>query len=189
MLRIAAIFSGVVMAFSQMSFAEYIVSFSQVGPNVVAIGSGSIDTAGTSYFGVFGTTLGLNASSAFVAPGTDQGNESLYTTQLSGPTEIGPGGYTFTSAATGDPTVINGSSNYLCVPSGYVSGSPLSGTMTFDNTTISGLGLTPGTYTWTWGAGSTADSFVVTVPSVPEPASLSLMALGAAALLPRRRAV
>jgi hypothetical protein len=43
---------------------------------------------------------------------------------------------------------------------------------------ISGLGLTPGTYTWTWGSGATADSLEVNIPSdpsaVPAPSSLTL---------------
>jgi hypothetical protein len=128
-----------------------------------------------------------NASAAFVAPGTDQGDESLCSVGLNGPFEIGPGPYTNSDAATGEPTVLNGSANYICVPSGYLSGTALAGTTTWDNTTITGLGLTPGTYTWTWGTGPAADSFVVNVAAVPEPASLSLAAIAAATLLRRSR--
>jgi len=36
---------------------------------------------------------------------------------------------------------------------GYVSGSPLKDTMTFDNATFSSLTVTPGVYVWNWGAG------------------------------------
>jgi hypothetical protein len=34
-----------------------------------------------------------------------------------------------------------------------MSGSPLSDTSTYDNATFASLGVTPGTYEWTWGAG------------------------------------
>ena len=40
---------------------------------------------------------------------------------------------------------------------------PLSGTATWDNTTISGLTLIPGSYTWSWGSGPSLDSFTVNI--------------------------
>ena len=49
----------------------------------------------------------------------------------------------------------------LLVPQGYVSGNPLSGSATFDNATFASLGITPGTYTWTWGTG--VDSFTLQI--------------------------
>lgn len=68
----------------------------------------------------------------------------------------------------------------IFVPSGYVSGSVLSDTSTWNGTTIAGLGLTPGTYTYDWGTGPTADSFTLQIgplATVPEPASFYLLAL------------
>jgi hypothetical protein len=59
-------------------------------------------------------------------------------------------------------------------------------TATWDNTTISGLGLTPGTYEWTWGsvANGNADDLKVVIPaSIPEPASLTLLGLGAVGMM------
>jgi hypothetical protein len=55
---------------------------------------------------------------------------------------------------------------------GYVSGHALADTMTFDNTTFTGLGVTPGTYEWTWGSGLTADSFTLQIGPVAVPAPL-----------------
>jgi hypothetical protein len=58
--------------------------------------------------------------------------------------------------------------NDLFVPEGYVSGTALSDTATYDSQTFSSLGVTPGTYKWTWGSAATADSFTLDVV-VPAP--------------------
>jgi len=67
---------------------------------------------------------------------------------------------------------------------GYVSGNPLSDTSTYNNATFASLGVTPGTYVWTWGTGTHADSFTLQIgpAAVPEPASLTVLALGLAGL-------
>jgi hypothetical protein len=106
---------------------------------------------------------------------------------FTGPGSFGPG--------TGAPNPDNGSAAlvgidgevpFLEVPSGYVSGNPLSDNATYDNQTFSSLGLTPGTYDFTWGTGAHADSFTVQIgpatTATPEPASLTLLGSGAAGL-------
>ena len=62
----------------------------------------------------------------------------------------------------------------------YVSGTPISSTSEYDNTTIQGLGLNPGTYTYTWGTGG-SDPFL-TVHIVPEPSSAIEAVVGAVGL-------
>ena len=46
----------------------------------------------------------------------------------------------------------------VLISENYVVGSRLDATMTFPATTLVGLGLTVGTYTWTWGSGENGDS-------------------------------
>jgi hypothetical protein len=68
-----------------------------------------------------------------------------------------------------------------------MSNTPLSGTATFLNTTLSDLGLLPGTYKYTWspavepGALVQDGNLTVNV-TAPEPATWAMMALGFAAL-------
>jgi hypothetical protein len=74
----------------------------------------------------------------------------------------------------------------LRIASGYVSDSALStSTDTFLIATFASLGLTPGTYQWTWGTGAD-QSFTIqivgTISSVPLPGALPLLATGLGAL-------
>ena len=61
---------------------------------------------------------------------------------------------------------ISGLKGILVVPVGYVSGNPLLNTMTFNNATLASLGVTPGTYVWTWGTGLPNQNFTLQIGSV-----------------------
>ena len=92
-------------------------------------------------------------------------NSRLYTgSTFNSPANFGTGGQTIGSG-TGDffGVTLAVSNNQLFVPSGYTSGSFISGTTTFNSTTLATLGATPGTYTWSWGAGVTASSIILQV--------------------------
>ena len=78
------------------------------------------------------------------------------------------------------------SGGFLVVPLGYVSGAPLLDTSTYNNSTFASLGITPGTYTWTWGSGVDADSFIINAGptgSVPDSGRSLLLLLMAVGLL------
>ena len=73
------------------------------------------------------------------------------------------------------------------MPQGYVSGGALSDSMTFNNATFASLGVTPGTYVWTWGTGANQNFTLQIGPAgVPDAGStlslLSFALLGVAVL-------
>ncbi len=164
--------------------AAVIMTLEQVVGNVVATGSGTVDLAGLSFeFSGSGLTPYIHPSSSGLLEGAG-GNYGLYGA-ISGPASFGSGSTTPASSGTGDGLGLVG--DVIDVPQGYVSGTPLSGTATWDSTTLAALGVTPGTYTYTWGTGANADSLTlyagVPAPtSVPEPAPALVLTLGAAAL-------
>ncbi len=157
------------------AWADYIVTLSQVGSNVVATGSGTINLTDLSFFGTGGADAGILPSDGEIVTGPTSGSTVDVYTGFTGPTNFGSGGITVASSGSGDTVGITSSGGLLGVPLGYVSGNPLSDTSTYDNQTLASLGVTPGTYTWTWGSGANADSFTLTV--APEPSTLLLLAL------------
>lgn len=161
--------------------ASYLVTVEQVGSNVVASGSGTIDLTGLTFDGGFASgPAALDPSIGYIntGPTTSVGLDAY--TGFTGPTSFGSGGFTGASSGTGDSVEIIGSSGtygvpLLWVPSGYVSGSALSDNSTYDSATFSSLGLTPGTYEWTWGIGAN-QNFTLQIEATPEPSSLLLFA-------------
>jgi len=141
--------------------AGYIVTLQQVGPNVVATGSGAIDLTGLALAShiAFASGIipapGISSLGAFIQTGID--NVSFfddYSGSFSGPTSFGPNSFeTVASSNSGDIVGFGRGFGFLFLPPGYVSGAALSNSSTFDSTNFTMLGVTPGTYEWTWGTG------------------------------------
>ena len=72
---------------------------------------------------------------------------------FTGPTNFGSGDLILADSGSGGLTAIDGTDDQLSVPSGYVSGDPLSDSSTYPGQTFLSLGVTPGTYEWSWGTG------------------------------------
>jgi hypothetical protein len=168
--------------------ASVIIDISQVGDNVVATGSGTINTAGLTLLSTAGAATAGSMYPSFgnvtLGPaGTEPGND-LYSGS-SGPANFGSGGNSVATSGTGD--IVFAENGIVGVPQDYTSGSALSGNDTWDSTTISGLGLTPGTYTYTWGSGGNADSLTVNIQSpAPEPGTVCLLSFGVLGLVLNR---
>jgi hypothetical protein len=134
----------------------FTVTIQEVGSDVVWSGSGSLDLSNLSFETTQDIGAGFNATGAIWALGpTAQTSCDAYGGAAFSifPTTFGTGGAP-ANAGSGDILSIldNGiGGRTLLVPLNYVSGSPLSGTTTYENTTISGLNLISGTYTYSWG--------------------------------------
>jgi hypothetical protein len=160
----------------------FVVTIEQVGPNVVATGSGEFDVTGLISAG--GVSDGGEIFPAHPSIFLSSGTLTIYSSSGSGPANFGPGGTSSDSSESGSgltfaffPSVDLLS---LGLPPGYTSGTALSDQDIFDNTTLAMLGITPGTYVWTWGGTTEADqSFTIdVVSSTPLPAALPLFATG-----------
>ena len=169
-------------AFAPPAEAAYIVNFVEVGGDVVATGSGSLDLADL-------TLNSISSASGYVKGSWGiavSGGPSLMKdwTGFSGPSgTFGPGAGFGSSTDSGDLVGIALVYGEMWVKYSYVSGASLSSSSTWTGATLGSLGLTTGSYTWTWGSGEHADSYTLNIgETVPEPTSLALLGLAAAGL-------
>ena len=148
----------------------YTVTLEQVGSNVVAIGSGAINLTGLPINPITVSTSSiLDARRGDITTGpTDILVVDVYAAVLTGPPNFGSGSEFFPDAGSGDLVGISIDQGLLFVPQGYVSNAALSDSMTFNNATFASLGVTPGTYVWTWGAGAD-QNFTIVIPGAGVP--------------------
>lgn len=162
----------------------YVVTLVQQGSNVVVTGSGAIDLTGLTFDGAY-SYIGSEFGPAYgsVLTGTQVPYIDGYTGS-SGPTNFGSGGFASPISTSGDGVGIIGNPAYygftvLWVPQGYVSETALTSDATLANASFASLGVTPGTYTWTWGTGADQSFTLTTMTAVPEPAALGMFGFGA----------
>ena len=184
----ALVFAG---ACATSAYGQYTLTFNiqEVGIDVVVSASGAVNL---SNWGSLGSSY--SHSSGFLNPSTGLavvGAGQLWyypEPSLGSPNPImGPGSLSASTSFTGDVVgvAVNISGNSeLYIKQNYVSGSALSGTATFANTTLSSLGYSPtsATYTYTIGSGATQDTVIFNIGSVtPVPeASGSVAGIGLA---------
>ena len=142
---------------------DFNVTISQVGPDVVWSGSGSFNLTALTSAGPSNTGGGYNSGQAVWAIGPGAPVDT-YIGTITYPLTFGTSAVPVTSASGSTFGILpGGSGRSLYVPSGYVSNTNISGTATYINTTIASAGLTPGTYTWSWGSGANASTLVMTI--------------------------
>jgi hypothetical protein len=189
--RALCIAAGIIILAVPAARAAYVININEVGPDVIGTGSGSIDIKDLTYV----TSAELNGS---IAPSLARvliGNTAFVNAyvSISGPSSFGSEfGLGAETSEDSGPIVGITSGNELFVEegnyAGYISAESLgTSTATWSNSSFSSLGLTPGSYVYTWGTGPDADSFTVNIGPTPEPTSLSLFALTSLALLRRRQ--
>jgi hypothetical protein len=176
---------------SSAAQAGYVVDLTEQGANVVATGSGAIDLTGLTF--LFGAgdpgDIAPQGAQIFTGP-TVNFNSDRYYTGFTGPASFGSGNgqMSFANSGSGDIVGVGaidilptGGVQILAVPLNYVSGSPLSDTSIYLNESFFSLGVTPGTYEWTWGDGANQNFTLVignAVSAVPEPSTWAMMILG-----------
>ena len=175
--------------------AAYTVTIQSSMAGVTATGAGSIDYDALPIFleDQLGSSL-VSASGGAIIVGPTTDTDDTFYSGITGPVDFGPGDEFLADrgdgALVGLGTFNQTSGGVVAVPLGYVSGASLgTSTATWTGATITSLGLTPGDYVWTWGSGSTADSFTIDIvsggggiPAAPEPGAWTMMLLGLAGL-------
>jgi hypothetical protein len=184
-LGVATLIGGGVSA--PIAQAAYTVTLLQEGSNVVATGSGTFDLAALPVVnpGPISFAAVMQPDIGFILTGPASAAPLRVNGFATGPTNFGSGGgQILASSGSGDLVGITGNIGTLALPESYVSGAALSDTSTYDNQTFASLGATPGTYVWHWGSGADADSFTLQIgaAAVPEPGSLTVLAMGLAGL-------
>ena len=124
-----------------------------------------------------GIQTGLNGASLDIYSG------------FTGPTSFGSAGFSQANTSSGDIVSIFIFFQELVVPQGYVSGAALSDSMTFNNATFASLGVTTGTYVWSWGDGANQRfTLIIGRAGVPDGGStVSLLGFGLLCLAALRR--
>ena len=149
---------AVTSLFSVQPAQAFTITLEQIGSNVVATGTGAINLTGLTLSGPGAGGLPLvQANNGIIQIGAANHPISDAYSGFTGPTNFGVGTQFLANIGSGDFVALiqgiafGGVGDVLFVPHGYVSGAPLSDSMTFNNATFASLGVTPGTYVWTWG--------------------------------------
>jgi len=151
---------------SQSGFS---ITVTNNGSNVLMIGTGSVNLTDLSLVATNQGPVsmgGIGINSATFISGANGQNYDEYSGFLTVPSNFGSGSGLPPSSVSGSlfGIIYQGAPpHHLMVPTGYTSGTQITTSQTFNNTSIASLGLTVGTYTYTWGTGPNADSVTVVI--------------------------
>ena len=192
-IRCSLVFTVTASLSSVRPAEAYIVTLQQMGSDVVANGTGAINLTGlgslggTFQFGVF-----VAPRFGFIVTGPDGASGAIYI-GFTGPSQFGPGLSTIASSGSGDIVGIDAQALSFIVPSGYISGTPLTDSATYSGQTFISLNVRQGTYVWSWGTGLPNQNFTLIIgsgvpPPVPDSGStVSLLGFGLLSLAALRR--
>ena len=153
--------------------AAVVISASESGGNVIfSTSGGTLDVSSLTGVGASGPPF-VNPVGAEFALGAG-GGATLYSGAITGPGSFGTGGFTTSFDGTGD--LIGFVYGDLITPGGYVSGDLIGPSTLTIAGTLDSIGITPGTYVWSWADDS------VTLNIVPIPAAVWLFGSALAGL-------
>ena len=174
---------GVLIVSPSAQASGYVLTLQQVGSDVVATGSGSIDLTGLSVPGTVTVSAAMQPNAGLIITGPASFPDVARYTGFTGPASFGSGDYTHASSGSGPTVGVYSQVGYPAVPAGYVSETPLlNDSSTWSNETFALLGVTPGVYEWTWGGGTGDRNFTLDIVGVPEPSTWCAGALLAGGL-------
>lgn len=158
--------------------AVLVINIQEAGPDVQITLSGSIDLTGATPGGIF--TIGptfINPTDGDVLGlgGSGDGYVGAFAVL---PPSFGTGGQSVASSSFGDVTYLG--TFGLMVPFGYVSNTALNASSTYLGQSFGTLGITPGTYNFTFTSGDTG-SIIASTSAIPEPSTY--IAFGGFAML------
>ena len=176
---------GLLAILPATTYAAVELEMVSVDSDVVLSGSGTLNLSSTTNFATSGTKTqsAIDAGGLF-APSTVTGSNTEVEVRVecgsvTGPVSLGSGaavsksdegsGHTFGIFGAGENYGSGGKGLCLLVEKAYVSGDQLSGSARFANASLSSLGVTKGTYRWTWGTGASVDSLTLYIGGKPAP--------------------
>ena len=163
MKRFATLFCSLIL-YSSLSQAAVVINVNENDGDVVATATGSLNLAGLSTSvttshnrGQFaGTDVAANYNHIIVGPGPGSGLD-IWKGDISVPSIFASVSNYSSSDGGSVPlgAVIDADgTGLLYVPTGYVFGNPIDGTSTWNGQSFASLGLSVGTYIWTWSTDS-----------------------------------
>lgn len=181
---LATILLGILVGWSDAAVIINITE-SQTSSNVLIAGSGTINLSELTPLLKNRITSGRNINPSVASLSIGSGFLDSYS-GISGPSNFGIGSNKSFLGTASDFLSIRGAQGEIAVPTNYISGVELNSNGVINTASFNSLGLTIGTYVWTWGTGTpNADS--ITINIIPEPSSAVLIGLAGLGLLVCRR--
>jgi len=176
------VIAGVVAVLGQLAAADMVVKISDTTGGLKLAWTGSIDTSALTSIGPFNNAGGIMTSGPVIFSYSTGGDgEWFQSAGLSGP-PIGTVTYqVLPNTLSGDFFAMH--VNSFVMPTDYVSGDYIAGSVEFMGASIGSLGITPGPHVHTISNSPSTITFSV----IPEPATVTLLTLGGLAMLRRRR--